>query len=61
MRRRGGGELTAANDAEWEISLKVPAGRVEDIFRAFTEDEKILAVQNVLQSRMDAALAPAEG
>ena len=67
--RSGGGEGGSTPEADaapadgeiWDVAIRVPAARIEDIFHAFTEQEQINAIQRVLQDRMDSILeAPAE-
>jgi hypothetical protein len=43
----------------WEVSLSVPTARIDDMLLAFTRDEKLDAIQFVIQQRIDATLQPA--
>jgi hypothetical protein len=49
-------EATDEEADSWDIPITIPVNRVNDIFRAFTIEEKFAAIQHVIQSRMDAAL-----
>lgn len=49
-----------ADDDDWDVTIRVPAGRANDIFATFTVAEKMDAISSVLQGRMNAALEPAE-
>ena len=40
----------------FDVMLQVPTGRLDEIFQAFTAQEKANAIAGVLQERMDAAL-----
>lgn len=50
----------AADDDDWDVTIRVPASRANDIFATFTVAEKMDAISSVLQGRMNAALEPAE-
>lgn len=52
-------EPEAAAD-DWDLTIRVPASRADDIFAAFTVAEKMDAISSVLQGRMNAVLEPAE-
>lgn len=43
----------------WDLSIRIPTDRVDDIFATFTLQEKMNAVATVMQARMDAALEEA--
>lgn len=42
---------------DWDISLKVPGAKLDEILPALAPVEKATALQGVLQARIDAALA----
>lgn len=52
-------EPEAAEDAEWDLTIRIPKVRVPDIFAAFTAQEQADAVAYVLQQRMDLILESA--
>jgi transposase len=43
----------------WDVSISVPSARLNDIFDAFSAQEKADAIAGVLQSRINAALEAA--
>ena len=54
-KKRGGkksAEVESETDA-YDLKINVPVGRAEAIFETFTDQEKMTAVQSVLQSRVD--------
>jgi hypothetical protein len=42
----------------WDLNLQIPEDRADDIFSAFTVQEKMDAIQFTLQGRMDDILKP---
>lgn len=48
-----------AEPEDWDVSIRLPSVRLNDIFAAFSTQEKADAIAGVLQSRIDAALEAA--
>jgi hypothetical protein len=42
---------------DWDLTITVPTARLDEILQALAPVEKATAIQNVLQARIDAALA----
>lgn len=53
-------EVEAEEEPEnWDVSISVPSARLNDIFGAFSPQEKADAIAGVLQSRINAVLEAA--
>ena len=50
-------EAAAAEDSGiWQIQLNVPDNQLDAIFATFSQAEKSVAIQGIMQTRLDAAL-----
>ncbi len=66
-------EADSDEDPGWDIPIRIPTDNLDAVFSTFSDEEKIgtfrslgedakaEAIRTVLQARMDAMLAPAEG